>query len=73
MDLKPTCREVHRLVSEGLDRELSLLERARMRAHLLVCRACQNFQGQMTLLRRAVRGMDIPDLPPASEDGEQHR
>lgn len=52
---KPTCREVHRLVSEGLDRELSLVERSRMRLHLLVCKACNRFHGQMDLLRRAMR------------------
>jgi predicted anti-sigma-YlaC factor YlaD len=55
--LKPTCREVHRLTSEGLDRELSVLERARMRLHLLVCTACRNFTGQMDLLRRAMHRM----------------
>jgi hypothetical protein len=52
---KPTCREVHRLVSEGMDRELSLVERSRMRLHLLVCTACTRFKGQMDLLRRALR------------------
>lgn len=53
--LKPTCREVHRLVSEGMDRELSLVERTRMRLHLVVCEACTRFNGQMDLLRRAMR------------------
>jgi hypothetical protein len=53
--LKPTCREVHRLVSEGLDRDLSLVERSRMRLHLMVCTACTRFNGQMDLLRRAMR------------------
>jgi hypothetical protein len=52
---KPTCREVHRLVSEGMDRELSLVERTRMRLHLLVCAACTRFNRQMDLLRRAMR------------------
>jgi predicted anti-sigma-YlaC factor YlaD len=52
---KPTCREVHRLVSEGLDRELSLVERSRMRLHLMVCAACTRFNGQMGVLRRAMR------------------
>ncbi|MDL2356247.1 MAG: zf-HC2 domain-containing protein [Pseudomonadota bacterium] len=52
---KPTCREVHRLVSEGMDRELSLLERGRVRVHLLVCSACTRFNAQMDLLRRAMR------------------
>jgi hypothetical protein len=52
---KPTCREVHRLVSEGMDRDLSRVERTRMRLHLLVCTACMRFSGQMKLLRRALR------------------
>ena len=52
---KPTCREVHRLVSQGMDRKLSLVERGRMRLHLLVCAACTRFNGQMALLRRAMR------------------
>lgn len=55
MSLKPTCKEVHRLTSEGLDRELSLVERTRVRLHLLVCDACRNFTGQMELIRRAMR------------------
>jgi hypothetical protein len=65
--LKPTCREVHRLVSEGMDRDLSFVERTRMRLHLLVCDACTRFNGQMDLLRKAVRGFP-PDSPP---DGGQ--
>ena len=55
MGIKPTCKEIHRLTSEGLDRELSLIERVRMRAHLLVCDACRNFTDQMQLIRRAMR------------------
>ena len=61
MALKPTCKEVHRLVSEGLDRDLSIVERLRMRLHLVVCDACTNFNGQMALLRQAMRQLTIPD------------
>ena len=53
--LKPTCREVHRLVSEGMDRDLSIVERTRMRLHLVVCDACTRFDDQMKLLRQAMR------------------
>ena len=63
---KPTCREVHRLVSEGMDRELSIVERTRMRLHLVVCGACTRFNAQMSLLRRAMR--EIP--PPADVPGD---
>lgn len=55
MSLKPTCKEVHRLTSEGMDRELNIVERTRVRVHLLVCNACRTFTGQMDLLRRAMQ------------------
>ncbi|RJF97543.1 zf-HC2 domain-containing protein [Noviherbaspirillum saxi] len=66
MSIKPNCREVHQLASEAMDRELSLVERARMHMHLLVCAACRNFSGQMQLLRRAMR-----DLVPSDNDNER--
>ncbi|MBB3117217.1 zf-HC2 domain-containing protein [Pseudoduganella violacea] len=59
--LKPTCREVHRLVSEGMDRQLSLVERIRLRLHLSVCDACTRFSGQMSLLRQAMRRFPFDD------------
>ena len=61
--LKPTCREVHRLVSEGMDRDLSFIERTRMRLHFLVCAVCPRFMAQMELLRRAMRKMGPLDDP----------
>ncbi len=61
MGFKPTCKEVHRLTSEEYDRKLSLLERARMRLHLVVCEACRNFGGQMALIRRAMRQMTVTE------------
>jgi hypothetical protein len=61
-DIMPSCREVHRLVSESMDRELSLVERSRMRVHLVMCKACTRFNGQMDLLRRAMRS------PPPGDD-----
>jgi hypothetical protein len=63
MGLKPTCREVHRLVSEQLDRPLTLIERVRMNMHVLICGACRNFDGQMQLIRGAMRKLTVPDDP----------
>jgi predicted anti-sigma-YlaC factor YlaD len=60
MSLKPTCKEVHQLTSESMDRELTLVERTRVRMHLLVCHACQNFTEQMNLIRKAMQRM-VPD------------
>ncbi len=53
--IKPTCREVHRLVSEGMDRKLTFVERARIRLHLVVCEACTRFNRQMALIRGAMQ------------------
>ncbi len=54
--LKPTCREVHQLVSDRMDRKLSMVERMRVGSHLMVCKACTRLSDQMSLLRRAMRG-----------------
>ncbi|TDK65873.1 zf-HC2 domain-containing protein [Sapientia aquatica] len=54
MGIKPTCKEVHRLVSEQMDRDLNIVEKARMRVHLMICDACTNFSAQMQLIRRAM-------------------
>jgi hypothetical protein len=50
-----SCKEVSRIVSQGLDRRLSLFERLRLRLHLAICDGCTNFKKQMDFLRRALR------------------
>ena len=55
--MKPilSCREVTRLVSEGLDRRLGFGERVALRLHFAICRRCTNFNRQMSFLRQAAR------------------
>ena len=55
MGIKPTCKEVHQLVSEGMDRRLTVVERVRKSLHLAVCEACTAFDRQMRLIRRAMQ------------------
>ena len=71
MQMKPDCREVHRLVSEGLDRRLSVRERFAVRFHLMICDACTTFKRQMDLLRGAMRKFEIPADLPASPGDQQ--
>jgi hypothetical protein len=54
--MKPhlTCREATRLVLAGEDRDLLLLERLRLRVHMLICKACPNFQRQVDFMRGAM-------------------
>jgi hypothetical protein len=49
-----SCKEVTRIVSAGLDRNLGLGERLRLRLHLAICDGCTNFRKQMLFLRKAM-------------------
>jgi predicted anti-sigma-YlaC factor YlaD len=66
MSIKPTCREVHQLTSESMDRDLSMVERARMHMHLLICTACRNFTEQMQFLRRAMQ-----EIAPSDDESQE--
>lgn len=53
--MKMTCKEAHRMVSRGLDEELSATDKARLHLHIAVCDACVRFTKQMNFLRSAMR------------------
>jgi hypothetical protein len=46
-----SCKEITILVSESLDRELSLGERLAVRLHLMMCRFCSRYRKQLQTLR----------------------
>lgn len=56
-----SCKEVTRLISQGLDRDLSLGERTMLRFHLAICGGCRNVNRQLALLRNAVRQLSGRD------------
>jgi predicted anti-sigma-YlaC factor YlaD len=62
---KLTCREVARILSDGLDTEMAPAERARLRLHMVVCEACRNLEQQLEVLRRLMKHQDPggPDDP----------
>ncbi|GAB3259460.1 zf-HC2 domain-containing protein [Chitinimonas naiadis] len=49
------CKDATRLVSEGLDRQLGLGEKVKLRLHLLICHYCTDFSRQTLFLRRAAK------------------
>jgi hypothetical protein len=49
-----SCREVSALLSDQLDRRLSLKERIGLRLHLAMCRACGRVEVQLRFLREAM-------------------
>jgi anti-sigma factor RsiW len=50
-----SCKEATRLMSRAEDRALSPGERAALKAHLAICKACRVASGQLRQLRRALR------------------
>ncbi len=51
----PPCKEVTRLVSESLDRDLSGPERLALLVHFLMCVLCRRFARQVRFVRDALR------------------
>ncbi len=49
------CKEVTRLVSESLDRELPFHQRVGLWIHLLMCRFCSRYRSQLLILRKTIR------------------
>ncbi|MFM2485696.1 zf-HC2 domain-containing protein [Celerinatantimonas yamalensis] len=45
------CKHATRLLSERLERPLTLIERMRLRFHLSICNGCSRFSEQMLQLR----------------------
>lgn len=49
-----TCKQAAALVIAREDRALSLPDNIALRLHLLACKACPNFEGQVLILRAAM-------------------
>ncbi len=56
-----TCKQASRLLSEGLDRDLPLTQRAALRLHLSICTACSRVNRQFDFLRKAMSRYPGPD------------
>lgn len=56
------CQHATRLISEAQDRQLSVVEKVRLKFHTMMCSGCRNFSLQVPFLSTAMkayaRGMD---------------
>jgi len=55
----PTCPEVTRILSLGMDKQLSLMMRMKLRIHYLMCSFCQRYMKQLKYIRQVSR--EFPD------------
>jgi Putative zinc-finger len=51
------CKQTSQLVSQSLDRRLSLRERIAVRIHLLICKYCKRFSQQLLAMRLGLQRM----------------
>lgn len=61
MTFRLSCKEASKLISERMDRSLSISERIRLRLHVGICDACTRFTSQVKFLRRALKAYPGPD------------
>ena len=50
-----SCKEATRLMSQALERQLTLSERISLRLHQMICVGCRRVEGQFRFLRDASR------------------
>ncbi len=57
------CKATTKLVSESLDRELSIAERVELWSHLLICSFCRLFRKDTLAMRELIRKTSSEDPP----------
>ncbi len=58
-----SCKQASVLLSQAQERRLGLLERSKLRLHLLACDGCTNFLKQLQFIRAAIRRYRDDELP----------
>lgn len=49
-----SCKQASELVSQSLDRSLTMRERMSVRLHLLICAACARFSRQLAFIQTTI-------------------
>jgi hypothetical protein len=57
-----SCDEATHILSDQQDRELTRIERAALKAHLVSCVRCKRFRRQLEVIKQAAKR--TPEMPP---------
>lgn len=63
-----SCKEATKLISDSMDRPLSLRRRFALRLHLFMCRFCSRYRKQSFLIREAMRRLAHEEDTPGTSD-----
>lgn len=58
-----SCREVTKLISQSLERQLNWRERLELWFHASLCRMCNAFRSNVATLRRTMQTLNLPSRP----------
>lgn len=72
----PPCNSITEMVSESIERRLSLAERVRLRLHFMICVWCARYQSQLLALRESLhiraqqveKDESLPSLSPEARE-----
>ena len=74
----PTCKQTVKVISESMERRLSLRERITVKLHLWICLWCVWYLEQLQLMRETIRSkaaqepnLESSSLPPLSPEARQ--
>lgn len=68
------CRDISRLVSDSMDRNLSLKHRLGIRFHIMMCRYCARYAKQLVRMRQEIRKhTSVKKTPRRTLSDEQKR
>lgn len=63
-----TCQELTELVTDYLERKLSLLDRVRFQFHIGLCLGCRTYLRQMRQTLRVLGALPAEPIPPNVRD-----
>lgn len=74
----PACKQIVKVISESMERKLSLRERITVKLHLWICLWCVWYLEHLNLMRDTIRtkasqepNLDSSSLPPLSPDARE--
>ncbi len=51
------CKQTSQLISQSLDRKLTLRERFALQLHLILCKFCKRFSQQLQIIRVSMKSL----------------
>ena len=63
--MTPACEVISQKISESMDNKISLIDRIKIRFHLLGCKFCQRYEKQLIVIQKMIekRTTEMNELP----------